>query len=316
METPKTLAECSVTWLAKKKDFVKPTTYHSYSMIVRKKIIPEFADRTGLTEDEVQEFAIRLTDGGSSKKYTKDIIAVLKQVLKFMCKLQGIPCPDMNIRFRSDASEKKLQVLSIKDQRKLMRHLTGSPDASNIGTLMSLCTGMRIGEVLGLKWSDVDMRNRTITVARTVGRVYDCESKETRIYEQSPKTRSSNREIPMAAELWRAMAAVRKSCPDAVYVVGGGEKHKDPRCYRETFARLLARLGIPRIVFHGLRHTFATRCVEGKCDYKTLSNILGHSKIATTLDLYVHSDLDQKKKCINMFSKMLSVGESEEDVAK
>ena len=75
--------------------------------------------------------------------------------------------------------------------------------------------------------------------------------------------------------------------------------------YRDYFNRLLKRLSITPIVFHGLRHTFATRCIESQCDYKTVSSILGHSNVATTLNLYVHPNLQQKKRCIDKMSKFV-----------
>lgn len=56
-------------------------------------------------------------------------------------------------------------------------------------------------------------------------------------------------------------------------------------------------------IFHGLRHTFATRCIESNCDYKTVSSILGHSSVSTTLNLYVHPDMGQKRKCIDKMLK-------------
>lgn len=91
------------------------------------------------------------------------------------------------------------------------------------------------------------------------------------------------------------------------YVVGTSIQSKEPRSYRDYFGRLLKRLDIPHLVFHGLRHTFATRCIESQCDYKTVSVILGHSNVATTLNLYVHPNLNQKKRCIDRMSNFLGI---------
>jgi len=90
-------------------------------------------------------------------------------------------------------------------------------------------------------------------------------------------------------------------------VVGTSTQSKEPRSYRDYFGRLLKRLDIPHLVFHGLRHTFATRCIESQCDYKTVSVILGHSNVATTLNLYVHPNLNQKKRCIDRMSNFLGI---------
>ena len=91
------------------------------------------------------------------------------------------------------------------------------------------------------------------------------------------------------------------------FVVGNSEQSKEPRAYRDYFTRLLTRLEIPKITFHGLRHTFATRCIESQCDYKTVSTLLGHSNITTTLNLYVHPNLNQKKRCIERMTNVLNL---------
>lgn len=94
---------------------------------------------------------------------------------------------------------------------------------------------------------------------------------------------------------------------DTPFVVGNSEQSKEPRAYRDYFARLLKHLDIPKITFHGLRHTFATRCIESQCDYKTVSTLLGHSNITTTLNLYVHPNLKQKKRCIERMTNVLTL---------
>ena len=190
-----------------------------------------------------------------------------------------------------------------------MRYLIEKPTAQNIGVLLSLCTGMRIGEVCALQWQDVDFRQQIITIRHTVGRVYNCELKSTEKIHTSPKTRNSCREIPISKELFQCLKMVKKTSIYP-YVVGTSEHSKEPRSYRDYFFRLLKRLGIPKIVFHGLRHTFATRCIESQCDYKTVSVILGHSNVATTLNLYVHPNLNQKKKCVERMSKFLKIAET------
>ena len=122
--------------------------------------------------------------------------------------------------------------------------------------------------------------------------------------QSSPKTENAYREIPICRQLLRSLKLVHKE-GGTPFVVGVSERSQEPRSYRDYYNRLLKRLDIEPIVFHGLRHTFATRCVESQCEYKTLSVILGHSNVATTMNLYVHPNLDQKKKCIERISKFL-----------
>ena len=165
---------------------------------------------------------------------------------------------------------------------------------------------MRIGEVCALEWKDIDFCQKTITIRKTTERVYDCETKSTQKIISTPKTKNSYREIPISNMLLKCLRVVRKEAK-GTFVVGISSTAQEPRAYRDYFNRLLRRLGIPKIVFHGLRHTFATRCIESQCDYKTVSAILGHSNITTTLNLYVHPNLNQKKKCIDRMSRFLDV---------
>lgn len=267
--------------------------------------MPAFADSVSISEAEVQQFALDKLKAGLSKKTVHDIIAVLKSVGRFGAKRGMFEMPSWNIEYPSDTSAHILPVLSLADHKKLLNAISSEPTPQNIGVMIALCCGLRIGEVCALQWKDVDMSRRIITVAGTTGRIYNCDLMITEQYVSTPKTRNSNREIPISTPLFKALNAINKQQKADVYVVGDGVNAKEPRTYRETFSRILRRLGIPSIVFHGLRHTFATRCIESGCDYKTVSVILGHSNVATTLNLYVHPNLDQKKRCISQMNKFL-----------
>ncbi len=87
------------------------------------------------------------------------------------------------------------------------------------------------------------------------------------------------------------------------YVLTNEKKPTEPRTYRNYYKRMMEQLNIPPLKFHGLRHSFATRCIESNCDYKTVNVILGHSDITTTLNLYVHPNMEQKKRCIDKVFK-------------
>ncbi|KAA2596831.1 site-specific integrase, partial [Alistipes onderdonkii] len=233
-------------------------------------------------------------------------VAVLKSIVKYGNKHGIFHFEEWEIEYPTDTENKLLPTLSLNHQRILMNHLIEQPTQQNIGVLLALCTGMRIGEVCALQWEDVDFTQRIITVRHTVGRIYNCELKTTERIHTSPKTKNSCREIPISKQLFQSLKTVRKQS-QSPYVVGTSTQSKEPRSYRDYFSRLLKRLNIPHLVFHGLRHTFATRCIESQCDYKTVSVILGHSNVATTLNLYVHPNLSQKKKCIDRMSKFLGM---------
>ncbi len=305
MESTVTFAMLAEKWMAAKRRVVKQSTFCAYSLIVCTHLRPVFGTHVTIKEIEVQEFVLGKLASGLGRKTVKDILAVLKTIVRFGAKYYGFPGGDWEVVFPTDTSSRPLPVLSVDSHRKLLRHLLGCPSPQNIGVLLALCTGMRIGEVCALRWSDVDMVHRTITVHHTVGRIYDVESRRTSRVLGTPKTKTSNREIPVGRELYAALRTVRNPEGKDAFVVGGGSVAKEPRTYRDYYGRLLDRLGLPRMVFHGLRHTFATRCIESGCDYKTVSVILGHSNVATTMNLYVHPNRDQKKRCVERLSKFI-----------
>ena len=119
----------------------------------------------------------------------------------------------------------------------------------------------------------------------------------------SAKTINSQREVPLSASAVKLLKNIMKFVNLNYYVLSNSEKPIEPRCYRNYYKRFMKMLNLPIVKFHSLRHTFATRCVESSCDYKTLSCILGHSNITTTLNLYAHPNLDQKRKVINKMLK-------------
>ena len=192
-------------------------------------------------------------------------------------------------------------------QKKIINYLQENFTFKNLGIYICLSTGMRIGEICGLLWSDIDVENGIIKVRRTVQRIYviDGETRHTEILIDTPKTKNSIRDIPMTTELYKIIKPLKKVVNNDFYVITNEAKPTEPRTYRNYYERLIKRLGIPKLKFHGLRHSFATRCIESKCDYKTVSVILGHSNISTTLNLYVHPNMEQKKKCIDQMYRAL-----------
>jgi len=109
----------------------------------------------------------------------------------------------------------------------------------------------------------------------------------------------------MNRDLIRLIKPIKKIVNPSFFVLTNDAKPTEPRTYRSFYKNLMRYLEIPEIKFHGLRHSFATRCIESNCDYKTVSVLLGHSNISTTLNLYVHPNMEQKKKAIEQMFKAL-----------
>jgi len=303
MET-KNIKEIALAWKDDKRCYVKRSTFAAYVLILENHIFPSFGECDTLNDSLVQDFVLRKLDSGLCVKTVKDILIVLKMVMRFGVKNGWMNYCEWDIKYPTTESSNEIEVLTVANHRKILEFVKLNFTFRNLGIYISLTTGLRIGEICGLKWSDIDVVNGTITVRRTIERIYiiDGENKHTELIVNTPKTKNSCRDIPMCKELMAIVKPLKKVVNDDFYVLTNDEKPTEPRTYRNYYHRLMRRLGIPRLKYHGLRHSFATRCIESNCDYKTVSVLLGHANITTTLNLYVHPNMEQKKRCI---SKML-----------
>ena len=305
--TTKTIREIALAWKSDKQRYEKQSTYAAYVLILENHLLPSFGDYESLSEKLVQEFVLQKLENGLCVKTVKDILIVLKMVMKFGVKNEWMNYCEWDIKYPTSETNKNLEVLTIAHHKKILDFIKENFTFRNHGIYISLTTGLRIGEICGLKWSDIDVCNETITVRRTIERIYiiegDC--KHTELVINTPKTKNSCREIPMNKELLAMVKPLKKVVNNEFYVVTNEEKPTEPRTYRNYYYRLMKRLEIPRLKYHGLRHSFATRCIESNCDYKTVSVLLGHANITTTLNLYVHPNMEQKKRCITKMLKSL-----------
>ena len=307
MEKKRTIKEVSALWKADKKQYVKQSTLSAYTLILENHILPEFGDKMKLAETDVQEFTLRKLQSGLSQKTVKDILIVLKMIQKFGAKAGILPFAEWDIKYPTEHKKQELEVLSVTNQRRIMQYAKENFTFRNLGIYICLSTGMRIGEICALKWGDINLVTEMISVNRTIERIYIIEKgmKHTELVIGTPKTKNSIRDIPMSRELLKIIRPLKKVMNDDYYVLTNEAKPTEPRTYRNYYKQLLKQLNIPNLKFHGLRHSFATRCIESQCDYKTVSVILGHANISTTLNLYVHPNMEQKKKCINRMFKCL-----------
>lgn len=303
----KTIREIALAWKIDKQRYVKQSTYAAYVLSLENHILPTFGEYNSLTEELVQDFVLKKLNEGLSSKTIKDILIVLKMVMKFGVKNQWINYCEWDIKFPTSEINKKIKVLTVAQHKKILEYIKQNFTFRNLGIYISLTTGLRIGEVCGLKWSDMNIESGTITISRTIERIYivEGEKKRTELIVNTPKTTNSNREIPMNKELLSMVKPLMKVVNSNFYMLTNDEKPTEPRTYRNYYHKLMAQLEIPKLKYHGLRHSFATRCIESNCDYKTVSVLLGHANITTTLNLYVHPNMEQKKRCIAKMFKSL-----------
>ena len=303
----KTIREIAEAWKEYKRPYVKQSTMAAYALILENHVIPEFGNNYSLPEHDVQAFVLKKIGNGLSVKSVKDILIVLKMVMKFGVKNEWINHYEWDIKYPASGQPKGLEVLSANNHRKILDYVRQNFSFMGLGIYISLSTGLRIGEICALKWSDIDVIDGTIAVRRTIERIYltEGEKKRTQLVTGTPKTVNSCREIPMGKELLAMVKPIKKVVNGDFYVLTNEKKPTEPRTYRNFYNRFMEELGIPKLKYHGLRHSFATRCIEAGCDYKTVSVLLGHSNISTTLNLYVHPNMEQKKRCIGKMLKSL-----------
>jgi len=257
----------------------------------------------------VNAFSERLLQNGGkfgnrlSAKTVTDILAVLKSIIKFGVQNEYLASGIEGVRYPGREG-KQIAILTDENRKTLERALNEDVGSTEMGILLSLFTGMRLGELCGLTWQDVDWHSRIITVRRTVERIknLDPTAKErTKIIICEPKTLSSVRTIPIPRYLFSRLREyyekkAREGGEGDFYILSNDAKPIEPNTLYNRYKKLMRRHKMDRYTFHALRHTFATRCVEAGFDTKSLSEILGHSNIATTLSVYVHPSLAQKRR--------------------
>ena len=294
-------------WKEEKRLYVKKSSFSAYMLLIENHLLPAFGGSIVIEEADVQEFVLKKLDEGLSQKTIKDILIVLKMILKFGMKNKLLEYQPFDIQFPTERENPGIEVLSKANQKKIMNYLQNHFTFKNLGIYICLSAGIRIGEICALTWDDIDTDTGIISVRKTIQRIYivDDGDKHTELILDTPKTKNSIRDIPMSRDLLKMLKPIKKVVNEAFYVLTNEAKPTEPRTYRNYYKRLMKELDIPELKFHGLRHSFATRCIESNCDYKTVSVILGHSNISTTLNLYVHPNMEQKKKCIDQMFKGL-----------
>ena len=304
--------KCSLTvkelfglWLAHIRYKVKESSYANYIMKLELHIYPAFGAMRfdGITTQHVNDFISeklscgRLGGGALSAKYVSDIVVLLKSAGKFAEREYGYSNPVKNI-ITPKARQKDLEIPPRHEQKILINWLIKNLNPRNLGILLCLYTGIRLGELCALKWADVNFYERVIRINKTVQRVkrFDGE-KKTALVTTSPKSEKSSREIPVPDFLMTILYKCRQ--PADCFILGSTNRLVEPRLMQYHFKAALKKARLPSINFHATRHIFATNCLICGFDIKTLSEILGHATVELTLNRYVHSSKERKRECMD-----------------
>lgn len=290
---------------------IKPSTYESYYYCMRGYVIPHFSQReyAQLSEKSIVEFVNSIhRNGDISVSYQKKILSIFKTALREISKNSpGYAALIELVTLPKSKPSAEVPVFSMKEQRLIEYAVQSSEDLRILGIILCFYTGIRLGELCALKWSDIDFEAGTMSISRSVSRIRNFETSETKtqLYVGTPKSNTSCRKIPLPAFLLK-MAEENRLGPvsENCYVLSGNADPFDPRVYQRLYKNLLKKAGIRTRKFHAIRHTFATRALELGVDIKTLSEILGHSNVSITLNVYAHSLMEQKKKAIDKLNEM------------
>ena len=288
-------------WLRMRKSKVKESTYIKYDTALRKHIKPKLGGcfPMGMTTGLIDNFTAELLfEDELAPKTVNDVLVVLHGILKYTATFFNGGFPAIEINYPKPG-KKEMRVLSREEQTRFVSYLLDDMDTCKFGVLLTLFTGVRIGELCALQWGNISLKEQTIRIDTTLQRLRDTSavgnsSSRTRIVIGTPKSDTSIRTIPITdytAELCGKM----NPPSSAAYVLTGTEDYMEPRAIQYRMEKYTRECGLEGVHFHTLRHTFATRAVEVGFEIKSLSEVLGHATTTITLDRYVHSSLFLKR---------------------
>ena len=286
-------------WLENKSN-IKESTYTKYHDIIKYYINNDIGKKrindidssivNNYLKDKLEHGRINY-NGGLSKNTIYSICTILKQVFK-----------ENNINIDMIKINQKTGVgksINKKEKINLEKELIKANDNISIGILLSLLLGLRKSEVCGLKYSDINIENKLLNINRIVSRVISRDTNnKTKLILTTPKTDKSKRELPLPDKLIKKLKELKDVHSENDFLLTGKEKFIDPRTFYNYYKKFLKALDI-NYTYHDLRHTFASNCIEKGIDSKCLMELLGHSNVTTTMNVYVHPTLNEKRKIIN-----------------
>ena len=282
-------------WMTATRLRVKASTFANYRRKADKHILPAFGKLRydHLSAELVHDFIRQKLNDGLSAKYVADIVIVMKSAAKYLSRVHDFSDPLTNVSLPR-AERRELCMFNATQQKQLCSYLKSHFDRTALCILLSLHMGLRVGEVCGLRWEDIDFAKSILTVRCTVQRISN--GNGTKLLIDSPKSCASRRTIPIPEFLLQQMLPLRGD--ESSYILSDCDTPTEPRTLQQRFKRILQKVDLPSLNYHSLRHLFATNSIRMGFDVKTLSEILGHSSVETTLSRYVHSSMERKRECM------------------
>lgn len=287
-------------WLNAVVNRVKESTLVNYQNKFEKHILPEFGEIpcADLTAGRINAFINKKLADGLSASYVRDIFTVFKTMLKYAQEEYSFRLSLKNVVLPK-AERKQIEKISDTEQKKLVSYLKANMSLTAFGILLSLFMGLRIGELCGLKWEDIDFRNKILHIRRTVQRISSANgNRKTKIVISAPKSATSFRDIAIPDALMKYFEMFRSEAD--YFILSGTDKPVEPRTMQYRYKKILQSAEVENHNYHKLRHTFATNSAEKGFNVKALSAVLGHSSVTLTLNRYIHPDLTYERRLMNM----------------
>lgn len=297
-----TLNEMFEKWLQQRKHRVKMSTYSAYLDLYRCYIqnkigrikISSIEDNT--LNNYVDDLLTQDSRNGSGLSVTtvRSVIIMLRSVMHYASEEFNIEDPTKRLEL-PPCNYTETSVFSSKEINNIIR-MADRTSTYELGVLLCLYTGMRIGEICALKWESIDIDNKIIRIRKTLSRI-SSNSKKSRtiITIDTPKSKASIREIPLPGAIIDDLENQRQNHMLSDYFLTGSSNYIEPRSYRNHYRNMLKNVNVPYRKFHTLRHTFATSCISKGIDAKTVSTLLGHSSVKITLERYVHPNIESER---------------------
>ncbi|MGH1846819.1 tyrosine-type recombinase/integrase [Enterococcus gilvus] len=292
--------EWSRIWLSEIQNDIKPSTFSSYQYKLSKYVFPYIGNTylNELTSESGKELLTKWLELGLAPSSIRVIVRIISNCLnkaKDKKKINDNPFLELKL---PKTNPRKIRSLTRKEQSEIETIALTEKKNSGLPTYLALYTGLRIGEISALRWSDIDFDRNIIHVNHTYQRIsLNLNDRKTQLIIGSTKTNSGTRSVPVGQKLRKLLLNHRKNTQGS-FVFSVNNRPVEPRLLTYHFHRIRKKCGLEDVHFHQLRHTFATRCLEAQSDILSVSALLGHASTKLTLDTYADSMMDQRIQVI------------------
>lgn len=262
-----TTNELMTAWLDRcERERVKPRTYSRYKGLIVQHILPGLGDTQidDLGRRQISEFLTAHQADGNlrgealSATSTNLMLTVLNAAFTYACDMELLPANPCDRIRRVPGPPSRVEAFTREEQRRLEEAIAAWEDRRLFGIRLCLYTGLRIGELLGLEWQDVDMEKGILHIQKTVYREKNAEG-EWQLFVDRPKTAASERMVPLPGYLAEDLRIYRRGARSEFVIENKKAERMSIRSYQYLFERLTEKAGVRKLNFHALRHTFATR---------------------------------------------------------